>query len=527
MLDNGFATNSKANEGNAVDSFLHKHADKITGVLRCPDRLIFRGHLPISYAQGMENFLARHNILLKDFKPFGPKQANRIKDHAHKLADEQQRPFIPLKRKIRMEEAAQRLAQQDQIHEGLICVYSCQESCPSFRIVYGEGRPRLKKEFRRCLVLYFYFIDPEFGLMHLRLPTWFPMSIQIYINGHEWLARELDKHGLSYQRRDNVFLSLEDPKRSQQIADRLLRKKWPRFFDALARRFQPLMGDLFKGMKYRWFISQAEFATDILFRDRQALTGLYSRLLIEAALKFSSQDILTYFGRKRPAACSSEVLGDLKKTPQGYRVKHRHQGNWIKMYDKFGQVLRIEMVINQPYCFRVKRWGTRQGQRVFDWFPLIKSVAMLSHYARVAYQAARRYLDGLAVVHDPQVAHDLLDQTTRRASFRGRKRRALNPLSREEQRLFLAVLRGEHHLRGFRSRDLTPYLNEPPPKTEADKRRQSARRSRLLQLLRAHGLIAKLPRTRRYRVTDKGHAVMSTFIDIRETTFPNYFTEAA
>ena len=121
-------------------------------------------------------------------------------------------------------------------------------------------------------------------------------------------------------------------------------------------------------------------------------------------------------------------------------------------------------------------------------FKLIKSVAMLSHYARVAYQAARRYLDGLAVVHDPQVAHDLLDQTTRRASFRGRKRRALNPLSREEQRLFLAVLLGEHHLRGFRSRDLTPYLNEPPPRTEIDKRRQSAR--------------------------------------IRETTFSNYFTEA-
>jgi hypothetical protein len=526
-LDNGFVRNSKTNERNAVDSFLHKHADKITGFLRCPDRLIFRGHLPIGYAQGMENFLARHQVLLKDFKQFGPEQAERVKEHARKLADEQQRPFIPLRRKIRMEEAAQRLAQQDQVGEGLVCVFSCLETCPSFRIIYGEGRPRLKKEFRRCLVLYFYFIDAEFGLMHLRLPTWFPMSIQIYLNGHDWLARQLDKHGLKYERRDNVFLSLENPQRTQQLADQLLRKKLPRFFDALAKRFQPLMGDLFKDFKYRWIIAQAEFATDILFRDRQALASLYPRLLQQAVLKFSSSDILSYFGRQRPAACTSEVLTDWKKTPQGHRVKHRHQGNWLKMYDKFGQVLRIEMVINQPYCFRVRRWGTRQGQRVFDWFALIKSVAMLSQYARVAYQAAGRYLNGLAVVEDPQVAQDLLDQATRRASFRGRQRRALNPLSREDQQLFLAVLRGEHHVRGFRSRDLAPYLNEPRPHTEVDRRRQSARRSRLLQLLRAHGLIAKLPHTRRYRVTDKGYALMSTAIDIRESTFPAHFAEAA
>ncbi len=527
MLDNGFATNSKANERTAVDSFLHKHADKITGFLRCPDRLIFRGHLPIGYAQGMDNFLARHNVLLKDFKDFGPEQAERIKEHAHHLADEQQRPLIPLRRKIRMEEAAQRLAQQDHVDAGLICVFSCLETCPSFRIVYGEGRPRLKKEFRRCLVLYFYFIDPEFGLMHLRLPTWFPMSIQIYINGHEWLARQLDKHGFKYQRRDNVFLSLEDPKRSQQLADGLLRKKWPRFFDALAKRFQPLMGDLFKGLKYRWVIAQAEFATDILFRDRQALASLYPRLLQQAVLKFSSHDILSYFGRKRPATCTSEVLTDWKKTPQGHRVKHCHQGNWLKMYDKFGQVLRVEMVINQPYCFRVRRWGTQQGQRVFGWLPLIKSVAMLSQYAHVAYQAARRYINGLAVVDDPQVAQDLLDQATSRVSFQGRKRRALNPLSREDQQLFLAVLRGEHHVRGFRNRDLATSLHEPSPHHEDDKRRHSARRSRLLQLLRAHGLIAKLPHTRRYRVTDKGYALMSTAIDIRTSTFPAHFADAA
>ena len=59
------------------------------------------------------------------------------------------------------------------------------------------------------------------------------------------------------------------------------------------------------------------------------------------------------------------------------------------MYDKFGLVLRIEMVINQPGCFKVCRWGTRKGQRVRGWFQLLKSIAYLGRYAEVSHQATQ------------------------------------------------------------------------------------------------------------------------------------------
>ena len=91
----------------------------------------------------------------------------------------------------------------------------------------------------------------------------------------------------------------------------------------------------------------------------------------------------------------------------------------------------------------------------------------------------------------------------------------------------MAVLRGEHALRGFRSRDLTPYLNHSPSKGPEERRRQSGQRSRLLQLLRAHGLIAKLPHTRRYRVTDRGFAFMSAAIHIRYKAFPDDMSDVA
>jgi len=304
------------------------------------------------------------------------------------------------------------------------------------------------------------------------------------------------------------------------LADRLTRKKWPRFLNALARRVNPLLATVLRDGSYTWVTDQAEFATDVLFKDRAALQSVYPRLREHAVLCFSAEDILSFLGKKLDGRFQGDLTGDHKKRVQGFRVKHSYDGNWIKMYDKFGQVLRVEMVINRPRRFKVRRWGTRQGQRVFDWFPLLKNVAYLGRYAEIAYQATHRYLAALAVVADPQVSQQVLDQVCDRVSYRKGRRRALNPLQREDQKLFFAVLRGEHLQRGFYARDVAQHLGLKPTRDAQEKRRQSDRVGRLLQLLRAHKLIAKVPKTRRYRVTDQGLAFMSAAIHLRYKAFP-------
>jgi hypothetical protein len=513
-------TTQHRDEEDAVDAFLHKHADKITGVLSCFDRLIFKGYLPCSYPKGMEGFLQQQGILLKDFRAFALKQSALLKDHARRLAEDAGRPFIPLQHKIRKEEQARQLIRQHNLSDGLVCVFAVQEMCPSFKIAYGQGRPCLNRSYPRCLVLYFYYLDPEFGLIHLRLPTWFPFTVQVYLNGHEWLARQLHRHGIGHQQRDNAFLAIDDLKKAQELADQLTRKKCRRFLDALGKRINPLMKSLFKKVSYYWVTDQAEYATDVMFKDRQSLQGLYQRLLQHATLMFSAEDVLGFLGKKLHPCFAGELTTDCKKRPQGFRVKHRYDGNWLKMYDKFGQVLRIEMVVNRPRRFKVFRYGTAKGQRLRAWFPLTKSVAFLGRYAEVSRQATHRYLDALAVVEDPQVSARVLERACNPVPFQGRRKRALNPLSRDEQQLFFAVLRGEHCQRGFYSRDVAKYLKQKKPTDPREQRRQSDRVGRLLQLLRAHGLIRKLQRTRRYKVTDKGFAFMSAAIHLRHRAFP-------
>jgi len=183
-------------------------------------------------------------------------------------------------------------------------------------------------------------------------------------------------------------------------------------------------------------------------------------------------------------------------------------------------VLRIEMVINQPHCFKVCRWGTKKGRRVRDWFPLTKSVSFLGRVAEVSRQATYRYLDALAVVEDPRVSAKVLDRACNPVSFQGRRRRAINPLSKEDQQLFFAVLRGEHIQRGFYARDIAGHVGLAKANDPQEQRRRSGRMGRLLQLLRGHGLIRKIQRTRRYKVTDKGFAFMSSAIHLRFKAFP-------
>lgn len=510
-----------------MEQFIVKHRDKITGVLSCFDRIVFRGYLPISYPEGMESFLNRQGILFKDFKGFALACSETLKAHARETARKAGRPFVPLKASARKEDEARAIARRDGLTQGLVCVFSVQESSPSFRLRYGEGRPRLTTCEPRCLCLYFYYLDREFGLMHVRIPTWFPFTVQVCMNGHEWLARKMDRHGIRYTQVDNAFVGIEDPQRAQRFADRFVKLKFPRVLEAFARKVNPLLKDVLRGMEHYWVIDQAEYATDVLFRDRAALKDLYGKLLEHATLCFGAEDVLTFLGRKLNGNFQGEVLNDAKKRWPGARVKHRMKGNWIKMYDKHGCVLRIETVVNHPYEFRVRREGKRQGQWVLAWYPMTKGVKNLYRYAEVCLAANRAYLEALSVVDDPTQAYRLLNEVCQPVTRNGRRRRGLNPLRQDDLALFAAVLRGEHAIHGFHNRDVAAQLRPTRARNPRECRRRSAHVTRLIQLLHAHRLIAKIPRSRRWRVTIRGVALMSAALHLYHHDLPQTLVKEA
>jgi hypothetical protein len=363
------------------------------------------------------------------------------------------------------------------------------------------------------------------GLIHVKIETWFPLTMQVYVNGHDFLARKLDGLGVKYTLADNAFTWIADLEAAQACADRLAKQNWPKLLGELARQFNPLLGKELREQDYYWVTDQAEYATDVLFKDRSALCGLYPRLVEHARVCFGAEDVLKFLGRKLTGNFLGEVQTHVGQRVEGVRIKHQMKANKLKMYDKAGLVVRLETVINDPTEFRVRR--RKEGSKELVWQPLRKGVAWLWRYAEVSRGANGRYLEALAVVDDDRAARQLLDRVTKPGKLFGRRKRALQPLAAAEQELFLAALRGEHRLHGFRNGDIAKRLYPKGTKEEKEKRRRCARVTRLIQLLRAHGLVAKIPRTRRYRVTRQGELLMSAAIKAKEVDLPREIHAAA
>jgi hypothetical protein len=502
-----------------MERFLTRHHGRIEGIVTGFDRLLFRGTLrSISFADGMDRFLSSQRILYKDFGAFVQRVTARVRAQAEALAERTGRPLEYLRSSTLSKDArAREILERDGITEGLVCIFSCVESCRAFT-VRGDRRVkrlRLVGEERRCVHLYFYILDRDFGLMHIRLQTWLPLTIQIYVNGREWLARQLASAGLAAAVDGNAVIPQDVPQ-AQAIADRLLSFAWEPWLSRHAALVNPWLDrdtGLFRG--YYWSLRESEWATDVIFTTRAQVRTTYPRLLHHAIEHFTTGDLLRFLGRVKPGLFKGEAHSTLVHRPEGIRIRHWIDENSIKMYDKGDRLLRVEMTLNNPDRFKVRRRRPSDGR--FAWLPLRRGIADIRRRADLGRAATARYLDALSVVGDLTPSHRLLDPVSQRVTRAGRPYRPLRPISPDEAPLFTTVLRGEFTLHGFQNQDLRRHLY-PDVEHEPTARRQAAARvTRQLRLLRAHGLIKKVARTRYYRLTDKGHHVMTTALRFRET----------
>ena len=519
-----------------MDTFVARYRSAITATLSGFDRLVFRGTLlPLVLPRGMHVFLHHAGIRLLDFKQYVVATSERIKEASLRAAVAAGRPIRYLESAATdKEDLAHALLAEHPIENGLICAFRTVEPCMSFEY-HRAADPRergLRLRPRKCLHIYQYFLHPIFGFLNARLQTWFPFNIQICLNGREWLARQFQRCGhTDFARADNCFTRLGDPTLAQRLMDRQLATGWPRVLDQIARTLNPLHARIFKPypLTYYWSAYQTEWATDLLFETPQALGAIYPALVRHAMLHFQSPDIMRFLGRKGlHGKFQGELTSRLQHRPEGVRIKHWVHGNSIKMYDKAGQVLRVETTIAKTDHFKVLRPLERAPRHPLAWQPLRKGVADLHRRAAVSQHANARYLEALAAVEHSIPLSQLLDRVSRPVTCGGRRLRALRIGDPQDIALLQAVTRGEFATAGFRNRDLRRLLH-PTKRSQspAETRRLSARISRQLRLLRAHGVIKKIPKTHRYQLTKGGHLLTAALFAVRQATLQKLVGSAA
>jgi len=499
-----------------MDEFIARHRDKITGTLSGFDRLVLRGTLrALTYPDAMRHYLYANDVLLKDFGAHVKQVSGKLKEASEREARQLGRPVEYLtSTQVSKEEIARQIAHKDGVRDGLVCVLSCVEPCQTFDIYRNREIKKLELvgRQRKCVFIYHYWIDPKFGFMNARIQTWFPFSIQICLNGREWLARQMDGKGIKYAAADNCFPWIEDWPRAQRLMDQQRRTEWPTVLNPIAKQLNPVHGEIFARypVSYYWSTYQSEWAIDVVFREPAELRRLYPRLVHHGMSTFGSTDVMRYLGKKTrldgevPANFRGQVMSNLKKREEGIRIKHFVNGNSVKLYDKAftaaGSVLRAETTIQNVSDFRVYRAKEGDPDGPKSRRVMRRGVADIHRREEVLEKATERYLNAFAAVDDDTILEELIPRLQKHTTWKGHRVRALRPFA-DDHALLAAVSRGEFTINGFRNRDLQALFFSSAAKTPREARRRSAWITRQLRLLRAHGLITKIAGTHRYQLT--------------------------
>ena len=288
-----------------MKTFIGRFGQKILGVLQGFDRIRFRGTRRfLANVAGMMNFLWQRQVLLKDFKAFAGNITAQVRQAAEEQSIRQKRPIVYLHNSdMEKDDWARDVAKRDGIQQGLIGVLKSVECCWSYEV--GPNRAEKTLELRgkpsKCLHYYHYFMDPEVGLVYVRLQTWFPFTVHVGMNGREWLARQLDRVGLRYRRRDNCFAWIEDWAAAQRLLDEQLRTDWPGLLNRLLQQANPALAIVdAHPTPYYWSMDQGEWASDLAFTSSAKLAELSPCLFRHAWLNFDSGDVMRFLGRKTP-----------------------------------------------------------------------------------------------------------------------------------------------------------------------------------------------------------------------------------
>src|SRR5437899_1154321 len=448
----------------------------------------------------MMGFLSARQIRVFDYPRFAEPLRDRVRDRAAELASAAGVTIEHIAKKhIRKEDVVAKILAVRGDHPGRVHTISAMEACNTDKPWHDKQTHRtfLRPDTGKCLHYYFYFIDPELGLVYLRVPTWCPFRLQFYCNGHSWLARQLTAAGIGYAMADNAFIRIDDWEKAQQLADSLSPDVLHRILDRYAKKCCPVL-DVF-GQTYHWSLMQVECSTDLTFRSEATMKPLYAAISREAILSVKAEQIMNFLGKKMTPQLAQELDSRLSTRIEGTCIKHRMGKNSVKMYDKFRRVLRIETTTNDVSFFEHHRKVEhRDGHATRELAAVKKSIYSLIDLREILLGCNRRYLEYLSALDDYSVGSRSLDKLTMPKEVDGHRVKGFNFFDKTEHSLLCSLQRPQLNIRGVRRADLKPFL----PNLSV------ASITRYLRRLRDFRLIKKVGGTYRYYPTRLGrHAI--------------------
>jgi hypothetical protein len=474
-------------------------SDHVTFEVECIDRVYLNVWVPrLAYGGGVAGFFVGHRGNRYASTALMDPMSKAFVADIHGFIAARGLELVHFAKGQRKDELTQQLLAGFRDAEGVLYVGRAQEKSGVWRTqrrhnpATGGSYAWLVRATAFINFFYFYCVDADFGPFFVKFSTYFPFTAKLCINGNEWAKRQAAKAGIGFEPLDNGFAAVDDVDRLRAICDGF----GPQQIEALLRKWLKILpnpftsGDEAAGYRYELSILQAEFSLTQML-DRPVSGRIFFEQVLHENLDVGRPDqIGLVFDRRivrkghhpTPGRFRTRVITD--GVVPSLHIDYKNSK--IKQYHKEGRALRTETTIN----------GTRD-------FGLSKRLTNLAALRQIGFPANRRLLGVQRISHDPvRGAQAFLDLTAPIVGSDGTRIPGLRFGDVRVHALLQALLIHRLLPHGFTNRDLriliAPLLGKTPEDITAGKMTYDLRR------LRAHGLIQRIPKTRRYQVTDIG-----------------------
>jgi DNA-binding transcriptional ArsR family regulator len=484
-------------------------ADHVVFEIECIDRMYCNVYVPqLQHAGGLIGYIQRQlGLPIASTAPLG-KITDAFSTAMRRFARDQQVPWVEFGKGQRKDDVMHEHLVRFDREEGVLFIGRAQEKTALFRTerrrdAAGKSYPWIVKATGVVNQFYVYAVDGDFGPFFLKFCSYFPYNAKLCLNGHEWAKRQATKAGIVHTALDNGFATCDDPPAVQAICDRL----GPEQIDALLRKWLAILphpftaADREAGYRYDISVRQAEFSLTQML-DRPISGRVFFEHVIRDNLDAGRPDqVCLIFDRKlmrrgpRPTPGRFRTRVITEGVTPSLHIDYKH--TMIKQYHKEGRALRTETTINDTRDFGI-------GKRLTN-LPALREIGVSANRRLLGVQRLShnpiRAAEAFHAVHDPIIT----DTGTRIAGLRMGERRA--------HALLQALLVFRLLPDGFANRDLRGMLAQLLGRAGIT----AGQMSYDLRRLRAHGLITRVPRSNRYRLTETGlhHAMLLTHIHTR------------
>ena len=481
----------------SVADVLREH---VTLEVECIDRMYLNAYVPgLQYESGVAAFFRKHRGQPVASSALMAPMTEGFVAAIHAFVHAQGVPLITFEKGQRKDDVMAKHLARFTASEGVVFVGRAQEKARVIRTekrrnpTTGQAYPWLVRSTAMVNHFYFYAVDRDFGPFFLKFGTYFPYTAKLCLNGHEYVKRQLAQRGIPYEALDNGIASCADPRRLQALGDGLSADTIDAFFRKWLRRLpHPFTSaDQRAGYRYELSILQAEFSlTQVL--DRPLSGRLLFEDLIRENLDLGRPDRVQLIfdrrvtrqtpGRFRTRVLTEGVVPSLHISYKHSDLKQYLKGLWRAAV---GRALRTELTVNDTRDFGIGR-----------------GLSNLAALRQVGGQATRRLLDVQRLSGDATIGDETVQRVHRPVTVAGQRVPGLRFLDPRVLALFLALVVFRLLPQGFSARELrqhvAPLLGKAPSELSLGQLTYDPRR------LRLHGLIERLPKQHRYRVTDAG-----------------------